>query len=285
MSFPVYAMDTCFYTPHGDYPLDVRCEMLAELGFDATYLTLWNEQAWRDVEQLPRLKQRFGLDVAGVYATVDPWALPDDPDRRRIRRLVETFDGCDTLELSTVRNRQGLAASDPAGDADAARYLEGLLEIATARNLRILLYPHINAWLERVEDAVRLCERIDHPNLGLVFCGFHWFAADGKGLFNRLDRARPWLRQVNLCGSRKSPNGVGGKATIEPLDTGEIDHFALLGHLRSIGYTGRIGIQGYSLGGDVFAHLRRSLAAIRDIESRLDLHPRWAADMIANAPT
>jgi hypothetical protein len=95
-------------------------------------------------------------------------------------------------------------------------------------------------------------------------------------VFERLDEARPYLRQVNLCGSRRSASGVAGKATIEPLDEGELDNFALLGHLRRIGYEGFIGFQGYSIGGDVYAKLRRSLGALREMEQRLDRHPHWA---------
>ena len=64
-------------------------------------------------------------------------------------------------------------------------------------------------------------------------------------------------------------------ATIEVLDDGELDSFIVLGELRRAGYDGFIGIQGYSLGGDAYAKFRRSLAALRDIERRLDEHPQW----------
>ncbi len=276
MAYRVYAMDTCFFTPHGNYDFDVRCEMLRELGYEGTYLTLWSEQAWADLERVPQVRQRHGLEVAAVYVTIDPWAPADHPERQRIRRLVETLEGCNAIEIATIRNRDGIGSSDPRGDDAAAAYLESLLEVAGKRGIQLFLYPHINAWLERVEDAVRLCERLQHPNLGAMFCAFHWFAADGQDLFARLDAARPWLRQVNLCGSRKSPNGVAGKATIEPLDEGELDNFALIGHLQRIGYQGWIGFQGYSIAGDVYAKLKRSLTAFRDIESRLARHPHWA---------
>lgn len=276
MPYLTYAMDTCFYTPHGHYPLTTRCEMLAELGYDATYLTLWNEHAWADLNELPHVRRRHGLDVAAVYVTANPWADRDDPARQRIEQLIATLDGCTTLEIATTRHPQGLKPSDPAADDVVAAYLDSLLEIARPRGIHLYLYPHINAWLERTEDAVRLCKRVGHPNLGAMFCGFHWFAVDGTDAFGRLDDARPWLRQVNLCGSRRSPNGVAGKATIEPLDDGEMDNFALIGYLQRIGYSGYLGIQGYSVAGDVYAKLRRSLTALRDIESRLAAHPSWS---------
>jgi hypothetical protein len=69
---------------------------------------------------------------------------------------------------------------------------------------------------------------------------------------------------------------VGGKATVEPMGQGELDNFAILGHLREIGYSGMVGFQGYSIGGDVYANLRQSLSAFRDMERRLDSHPHWA---------
>src|SRR5438552_4057630 len=141
MPYRVYAMDTHFYTPLGVYEFDARCEMLAELGYDATYLTMMMNEpgTWED--------------------------------------------------------------------------LKGLKEVT---------------------------RRLEHPRLGTMFCGFHWYAIDGKDLVARLNEASPYLRQVNLCGSRRDPDGLAVKATIEPLDSGELDNFAILGLLKSTDYRGMI---------------------------------------------
>lgn len=277
MPVRIYAMDTYFYTPQGAYEFDVRSEMLAELGYDATYLTLWSQAAWSDLPNLARVRQKHGLDVAAVYVEIDPWKPAADPIHHRVTTLVRTLEGCRAIELAiNCRASGGIEPSDSAGDARVLDYLHPLLEIARSRDIHLYLYPHIGLWIQRIEDAVRICRAMNHPNLGAVFCGFHWFAVDGQNVFDRLDHARPFLRQVNLCGSRRSPAGVAGKATIETLDEGEIDNFAILGRLREIGYDGYIGLQGYSVGGDVYAKLRRSLQAFRDMENRLDRHPRWA---------
>jgi hypothetical protein len=50
----------------------------------------------------------------------------------------------------------------------------------------------------------------------------------------------------------------------------------LLGQLKKIGFNGMIGFQGWSEGGDAYSKLRRSLEAFRDMERRLEAHPRWA---------
>lgn len=276
MTSPVYAMDTSFYHSLGAYDFDARCEMLRELGYDATYLTLWSDDAWGDVPRLATVQERFGLGVAAVYVTLDVSAPPDDAGNRRIVDLFNTLQGCATVEVSVRASDPALAKSDPAGDAAAIGWLRACLAAAEPRGITVALYPHLNFWLERIEDAARLCRAVDHPLLRLVFTGYHWYALDGTNLDARLAAAAPYLALANLCGSRRFDNGSGLPATIEPLDEGELDTFAVLGALRAAGYTGSIGIQGYSVGGDVYAKLKRSLAALRDMERRLAEHPDWA---------
>lgn len=273
MSYRVFAMDTYFYHSLGAYEFDARCEMLKELGYDATYLTAWSQAAWDDVPRLAGVKAKHGLDVAGVYATLDITAKEND----KILRLVEGLEGCTQIELSLRAGDKTLALSDPAGDAAAIRWLNQLLPIAERRGIHIALYPHITFWLERLEDAGRLCRQLNHPNLHTVFPSFHWYAVDGTKLAARLAVAKPFLNSVNLCGSRRTGKKDGGlPATIEPLDEGDLDNFAVLGLLRQNGYTGPIGFQGYSVGGDVYGKLKRTLAAFRDMERRLEQHPNWA---------
>jgi hypothetical protein len=89
---------------------------------------------------------------------------------------------------------------------------------------------------------------------------------------------------VNVCGSRRLDSPGGPPATIEPLDEGELDNFALLGLLRAIDYRGPIVLQGYGVGGDVYAVLRRSLRAYRSMAARLAMHPEWADLHFASGP-
>lgn len=276
MNHRVFAMDTYFYHSIGAYDWDARCEMLAELGYNATYLTLWNDAAWADLSRLPQVKPRFGLEVAAVYCTLDVAGDENHPGNRRILTLIETLEGCDHIEMALSTTHNALRHPAPAGTARARQWIEKVLEAAKWRRLTVSLYPHINFWLDRIEIACALCREFNHPSLRTVFCGFHWFAADGKNIRDRLAEAAPFLRSVNLCGSRRNLPGSPMPATIEPLDEGELDNFAILALLQQIGYRGMIGFQGYSIGGDVYSFLKRSLAAFRDIERRLAAHPHWA---------
>lgn len=274
-SAKLFAMDTSFYSYFGAYDFDVRCEMLRELGYDGTYLTLWNEPSWADLEKVPRVKEKHGLDVSGVFCTIDIAAPEDDPANNRVLGMLKSVEGCSNIEVNVKGQNNTLPVSDPQYDDSAVRWLERLLGVAEARGLTLSLYPHISNWLERVEDGVRLCKRMQHPNLGIVFCGFHWFAVDGKDLRKTLQEAAPYLRSANLCGSRK-PGPIGGVATIEPLDQGELDNFMVLATFAEVGYTGPVGIQGYNVQGDPYLNLERSLKAFRSMVARLEQHPSWA---------
>jgi hypothetical protein len=59
MRWPAYAMDTGFYSRQGSYDFGARCEITKELGFDATYLTLWSEAAWADVPKLETVREKY----------------------------------------------------------------------------------------------------------------------------------------------------------------------------------------------------------------------------------
>jgi sugar phosphate isomerase/epimerase len=269
----VFAMDTCFSNSIvGVYPYEVRCEILAELGFDGIYVSL-SPLELQNAEKMAVTKERYGIKVTAAYGGFDISADKSDPGFEQVAKLYDQLpDGCD-VELSLSSKDASIGKSSSDGDSKAMDKLEVLLSLADKHNSHVCLYPHVGAWLEKVEDGVRLCKKMNHPRLKTVFCGFHWYAVDGKGLAERIEEASPYLHSVNMCGTRKGGNVAG--YTIEPLDCGEMDNFALLGLLNRYGYNGRIGFQGYSVGGDVYEYLRRSLALFRDMEDRFERHPNW----------
>lgn len=272
----IYAMDTSFYHSLGAYDFEVRCEMLAELGYDATYLTLWSEEAWNDVPRLVEVRQRYGLAVSAVYATLDLSAGRDSEANDRILRLIRTVEGCKLVELSIRSAGEGIEKSSSEGDGPVTKWLERALEAANENDVTIALYPHVSFWMERMDDGVRLCRAIKSTRLQMVLPAFHWYAVDGTQMQELVDASMSHIVSVNVCGSRRLDNGSGLPATIEPLDEGELDTFALLGALRRSGFDGPVGIQGYSVGGDVYTKLKRSLAVLRDIDRRLEHHLEWS---------
>lgn len=276
MTHRVYAMDTFFNNSMGVYSFEARAEMLKELEYDATYLSLWNEQAWHDLEKLGTVKEKYGVDVAAVYVVLDLSLGEGNPQVQRILTMLETIEGCRTVELAIQVTGRYISRSDMTGDDIAISFLEKALEICERRDINLLLYPHLTFWLERHEDAVRLCRRLDHPNLGIVFCGPHWYMAGGRDIVATLEEAGPYIKQVNLAGIREDSKGWAGVARTALLDEGDLDNFVLLGALKKIGFEGMIGFQGWQLGGDTYRKLNHSLQAFRDMERRVEKNPHWA---------
>ncbi|MDL5053617.1 sugar phosphate isomerase/epimerase family protein [Oscillatoria laete-virens NRMC-F 0139] len=280
MAAKVFAMDTWFYNSTGYYPLETRAEMLKELGFDGMYFLFWGNQPSAHLEfpTLGTVKEKYGLEVAGVYQTYDISKPETDEGNAMALRTTAEMQGCSTIDLALTGFGGSLKCSDTAHDAAAIKVIERFLKIADDKNLTIALYPHFSFWLEKTDDALRLVRALPHPRLKLNFCGFHWFAADGCPVFPLLERIFPHLHGVNLNGARK-PNPAGLPATIEPLDDGEMDNFAIVQKLHKLGFNGWYGVQGYSVGSDVYSKLRRSIGVFREFEARIAKHPNWTFEM------
>ena len=271
----IFAMDTCFSNSIvGVYPYDIRCEILKELGFGGIYVSL-SPQELQNAPKMAFTEKEYGLKVTAAYGGVD---IALDNDSPNVQQTIDLYDklpdGCD-LELSISCGDGKIEKSSADGDEKAMEKLSLLLKVAEKHNSHVCLYSHFGAWLERIEDGIRLCKKMNHPRLKVVFCGFHWYAVDGKELAKRITDAMPYLHSVNMCGTRRGGNVAG--FTIEPIDSGEMDNFALLGLLDRVGYKGRIGFQGYSIGGDVYNNLRLSIASFRNMEERLEKHPNWGS--------
>ncbi len=78
MTSTLFAMDTSFFGSLGAYGFDARFEMLRELGYDATYLTVWNEVAWQDLPRLTTFPAFHwhaveGTDLSGRLAEAAPY--------------------------------------------------------------------------------------------------------------------------------------------------------------------------------------------------------------------
>jgi sugar phosphate isomerase/epimerase len=278
MSNKLFAMNLFFNNSLGSYPFETQCEMLKELGYDGIYLCLLNESHWEAVPLLAAVQDRYGIEVARVYANIDVEGDDGHKGNLRVLNLLETVEGCNSIELSLLSTDPSLKPSDPAGDEKAVCWLDKCLKVADRRNLTLTLYHHMMFWMERIEDAVRLCRRMNNPRLGVAFCGYHWFVVDGKDLLGRLDMAAPFLHSANLCGCTMLDKPAGFlPASVQLIHEGALDNFLVLATLKRVGYDGWVGLQGYSIGGDAYGKLKLSIEAFRSMVHRLDEHPGWGA--------
>lgn len=263
--WPLFAFDNHFDGADRCYPTPERWDWQKKLGYDLGYLSIdrAQDESWQKLSDAPAQMARTGLGLAAAYTVVnltDPTPSPG----RTAAAMLELVPAGAALELAiTVGWRKEL--SDPRRDAEVLSFLHPLVRRARERRVTISLYPHYGFWMERVEDCIRLAERMNDPALRVSFSGYHWYAVDGKDLEDRLRRSGPWLHIASVCGAHPKEEGRDYPlpAVIEPVGRGDFPLHEFIAGLRAVSYAGPVGFQGYLIGGHPPGTLRESIAAFR----------------------
>jgi sugar phosphate isomerase/epimerase len=242
--------------------LEQQAALLKELGYDGVG-HLW-------LDNIPeRLKT---LDAAGlklfqitILVDITPGKRAYDP---RLKEVMPLLKGRGVQFLLLMN---GLKPSDPAGDARAVEIIREIAALARDSGAEVLLYPHSYMWLERIGDAVRVAEKVDRPNVGVMFNLCHWLrVSKDRNYQPLLAQAMPRLRAVSISGADEFDDQPGWAHYIQPLGRGSFDMLAFLKTLRRLGYTGPIGLQCYGIPGDVRDTLAESIKAWRSYCARMD---------------
>ena len=274
----LYAADFAFLNSSGNYDFNVQCEMLKDIGYDAIQHSVWDCSPPHAASYLSEVQQRHQLEIIGLYVIVDLNLGLMHPRNTGTLAVLEELDGCKAVNMP-VRS--------PGNDERATlQWFERALEIADRRGIDLLLYPHHGFWMDHYSVAVDLCEKLDHPRLGIAYGSHPWFCmSKGGSPLAALKAVLPHLRMLNMAGSRLSPLGFNQIATIEPLDSGELDTLAFLGTAKSLGYEGPIGYMGFMEGGNPYIKLKRSLAALHEMLDVIERHPHWVRHITEPTPS
>jgi len=241
--------------------MDAQLDLVKEIGFDG--LSWRTDDPARIKQVLNGAKQR-GLKVFVIYCNLDlkNGKLVYDP---RLKEIVALCKGTDTMIWPNITSKQ-FKNSDPAGDEIAVAGLRELADLCEANGVRIALYPHVNMWCHRVEDALRVVKKVNRQNVGLTFnlCHALWDGAEDR-IPTLLEEIVPYLFCVSINGADSHPPERDWARLIQPLGQGSYDVGIVLRKLRQIGYTGPIGLQCYSLKGDPKTLLTGSMAAWRQL--------------------
>ncbi len=239
-----------------------QAEMLKELGYDGMG-HLWLGGV---AERLKALDAR-GLKLYQIYmrVNIDPKKRKYDP---RLKEVVKLLKGRPTQLALLVG---GMKPSAQAGDARAVEIIREIADLAGPFGVRVALYPHTGDWLERMEDAVRVANKVDRKNVGVMFNLCHWLKVDDeKNLQRVLKLAIPKLFAVTINGADSGLGRRGGwNRLIQPLGKGSFDVGGVLQTLKKLGYAGPIGLQCFGLKGDAREHLKQSMAAWRKLTAAL----------------
>lgn len=241
-----------------------QAQMLKELGY-AGVGHIWLDK----VEDRLKTLDAAGLKLFQITMVVD--LTPGKPpyDVARFKEVCAAIKGCGVQFDLLVNGRK---PSDPAFDDQAVAVLREMSDQAKESGAQLLLYPHLSSWIERIEDSVRVADKVDRANVGVMFNVCHWLRVDKSRDYKPLLKlAMPRLWAVSINGADEFDDKPGWERYIQPLDKGSFDIAGFLRTLRDLGYPGPVGLQCYGIPGDVREHLAQSLGAWRKMD--LDRKP------------
>ena len=253
-SWPFFAF--CFAGHDaGKRTLPEQAEMLKKLGYAGSG-HLWPAKADQGAETLAKA----GLRLFQVYIKVDLAKSPSY-DEDAVAAILPALKPHSTQLVLLIK---GAGRSDRRLDDQAVAVIRRMADKARVHHVKIVLYPHTGDWLETSSDAVRLAKKVNRPGeVGVMFNLCHWMKADpNRDLAAVLRKARPWLMAVSLSGSDSPDEVRAGKGSwIQPLGQGSYNMGGFLDALRSIQYSGPVGLQCYGIRGDAQRHLQQSMEA------------------------
>lgn len=254
--------------------LEEQAALLKELGYDGVG-HLWLDKVAERIKTL----DASGLKLFQITITVDlaPGKAAYDPRLKEVMPLLKGRNVQFALLMS------GLKPSDPAGDAHAVDVVREMADLARDSGAQILLYPHTALWMERIEDAIRVADKVDRPNVGVMFNLCHWLRVNkGRSYKPALERALPRLFAVSINGADEFDDHPDWSRYIQPLGRGSFDVFGFLKTLRQLGYAGPIGLQCYGIPGDARDSLAESIKTWRGYSARLLAAPVPAVETPAH---
>ena len=138
------------------------------------------------------------------------------------------------------------------------------VEMAADMKIRVALYPHHGFAIAKMPQAMELINKVDHPNLGVMFNLCHFLKGESaEDLEAVLEKAGSRLFAVSTSGANLG--GQGWDELIQRLDQGDFPQDRLFRKLEQLGFPGPVALQCYGVRGDKRMNLERSIAAWRKI--------------------
>lgn len=259
---PFFAMDTIARGRP-----DVVVPMLKELGYDGLGGAAGDEAMAKALET-------NGLKFFNGYLTL---SLDEDHSTLddRLKGVMDRMQGHNAALWLAVQkvlsNEKPFAKSSPAADGIAVMRLGEIADYAKTRGVKVALYPHTGFWIERVEDAIRIADKLNCHDVGVTFNLCHWLKVEGSGRdpLPVLKAIMPRLMFVTINGADTGDTeSMAWNRLIQPLGSGSYDAAAFMKKVWAAGYTGPVGFQGFGIAQDPKAVLANTMVAWREINDR-----------------
>ena len=257
---PFFALINCTQCEKYATP-QAQAGVLKELGYAGV-----GPSGTAGIPEMLEALDEHGLKMVALYvgANLDADKPKYDP---KLPEVIKQLKGRDTFVWLYILSSQ-FKPSSPDGDPQAVALVREIAEMAEQSGIRVALYPHTWFYVQRVEDAVRVAEKVDRPNVGVTFNLCHWLKLDEPSSMKRLmELALPHLFLVTINGA--DADADDWDRLIQPLDRGSFDVYRFLKTLKDLGYTGPVGLQCYGVPGDKYENLKRSMDAWKKLSERL----------------
>ena len=250
-------------------------------GFDAVALPGRFLENFRT--DLREASSRLPLPLSSISLGFEGSLVSGSPSRRTECResLLALFEWCREQDIPTLNMPPALAQDNehalaPPEERDAllAEQLHLLAEAAARNGVTLLLEPvnrYESAYLNTLEHAVALCERVGHDALGVTADLFH-MQLEERSTPEAIRRAGPWLKCLHVADNTRLEPGSGSLA-FGPA-------FAAL---QSVGYHRMVELESRALSGSPECVLPASVAFLRRMwETSASLPPALPADSTPN---
>lgn len=236
-----------------DIPFEDQTALLKRLGFDGIELMGLDK-----ADEKLKVLEKYQLPLKMVYIQVD--IEKDEPYDPGLPDFIKSVrDKGVTLWLHI--HSEKFKPSDEEGDKLAVPIIQKLADYARQYNVNLALYPHSFFWLEKIEDSVRLTEKINRRNVGAVFNLCHFLKTDVRSeLEEKLLNSIPYLAAVSINGADDGNTGeMEWDRLIQPLGEGSFDVMNILRLLRDNNYNGPVGLQCFNIPGEPSVFLIKSM--------------------------
>jgi sugar phosphate isomerase/epimerase len=171
---------------------------------------------------------------------------------KEVDESIESLKGTDALiELNVQRGKEP-------SDTQAIAMVREIAGKAKAAGLRVVIYPHADCHVERVDHAFKIAKATGCDNVGVAFNLCHFLKVQPKDdLAATLTAVKPLLWSVSISGA--DSDGKDWNTLIRPLDEGTFDTSVVIKHLRDIGFKGAIGLQCFNIRIDPKENLTRAI--------------------------
>lgn len=258
-----FVFEDGLWNAESDAP-DYWANLVQEVGFDGMELIGLD----RLDSMLPELKKN-DLRLFALYIKIKP--EQPQPYDARLKDYITNLKNTG-LHLWVHVHNEKYEPSNPVGDEACIKVITELAEFSNHYGVKIAFYPHSNFWLEKLDDGIRLAQKINKPNVGTVFNLCHFLKEDETNkLEEKIEKAMPHLFLVSINGADKGDtHNMNWDRLIQPLGEGTYNVLNVLQILKKNGYKNPVGLQCYNIQGKPELFLKKSMAKWKEYINHLN---------------